>query len=287
MTSTCYGGGSRDVQPYPRRGPLAKHVDLPLDGLLRALAGEHAMLYAYVVATVCNEGGRFVQRGTAPNFQGGRITLCTCKHQMRTYADLDAWVGRWVAGFAGVQAGGGRNALVYLMRVGQAFASHADLWRARTIPEATKQAKAADAHRLGDLYRPRDTLRDPSDPRQYVPPRPDHEHAAGGGWHADISYPGRIRRPAALLVGDPARSYLWERPLIFAPAPLGRGEHQRELGDLLGQLELGGELGPSAQPAGWRGARPSSTCSRRSITPAAAGTPSVPAPGRRRRGCLS
>ena len=59
-------------------------------------------VYYYVVRTVTLRQGQFSQDGSAPNFDGGRLTLCTCKHWMRTLRPLDQWGGVWVAGFAGI-----------------------------------------------------------------------------------------------------------------------------------------------------------------------------------------
>lgn len=42
-------------------------------------------VYAYIVTTIktTQPGFQLQQTGSAPNFDGGRITLCTCKHKDR------------------------------------------------------------------------------------------------------------------------------------------------------------------------------------------------------------
>jgi hypothetical protein len=214
-------------QHFPASGPLAGNVDLDRDALVRQIGGLQGTAYCYILTTVKDAGGEFAQVGTAPNFQGGLVTLCTCKGQMRAGRDVHAWeVGDiWIAGMAGAEAGPlGRGHLFYLMRVERAFASHRDLW-AWLVAHAPKaaQAKVADRHPLGDVYRPRDPCGDPYDPRAYVPPYRDHDHAGGEAWHEDINYQSTYGRRPALLVGDPRHSFLWSEPRVSLPFHVGRG----------------------------------------------------------------
>lgn len=229
-----------DYQPSASVDQLAARTNLPLmrvrEEVVAAPDVDRAIVYCYIVATIEQRQGRFVQRGSGPNFQGGAISLCTCKHHLRTFRDPANWPGIWIAGFTGVRAGRGSNALVYLMRVGHAFASHADLWGARAIPARVKRAKAAETHPLGDLFRPVSGRRGPFDPRRYAAPHPDHAHRPGDGWHSDIDYTGRGGRRAALLVGDPRASYLWDQPTLFLPSRLHRGQTIRDLHWLLDHL---------------------------------------------------
>ncbi len=217
---------------------MRDNLNLPLEVLRGALGAEREVAYRYVVASVANEGGRFAQRGSGPNFQGGAITLCTCKHRMRSYRDPEEWKGRWIAGFTGLGAGEGKNALVYLMKIGHAFESHHDLWNSGEIPAETKRAKSAKRSRHGDLFEPVAGSVDPYDPRSYHPPREAHPHCGGDLWHADVRYAGARRaREAALLVGDPALSFLWDHPTIVFPTSIGRSEPKAPLDDLLSRLE--------------------------------------------------
>lgn len=233
---TC-SGVEQDRQPFPRRGRLSANANLPLDSLRRVVGSEETVAYCYVVDSVSNEGGRFVQRGSGPNFQGDMMTLCTCKHHMRTSLSPALWEGKWVAGFTGVGAGEGKNALVYLTKVGHAFESHYDLWFSEDIPAETKRAKSATLSRLGDLFQPLDELSDPFDRRDYHPPHAAHSHIHNNAWYGDVDRTGYGGRRAALLVGDPEHSFLWDRPTMFFPDSIGRGYRKIALSDLLRQLQ--------------------------------------------------
>jgi hypothetical protein len=204
----------------------------------RELAGDRrSIIYYYVVSTVENQSGRFVQYGPAPNFQGDILTLCTCKHLMRTFRDVADWRGVWIAGFTSVRAGGGRNALVYLARVQHAFNSHHDLWHSGVLAESAKEAKAANMHRLGDVFQPKARPGCGFDPASYRVPRQDHGHRPDDRWHYDVDYEGVRGRRAALLVFDPERSFLWDQSILFTPERLGRGQRKGELGTLLERLD--------------------------------------------------
>ena len=216
---------------------LSHNSNLPLDALRRVASAGESVVYCYVVDSVRNEGEGFVQGGSGPNFQGDMVSLCTCKHHMRTSLSPADWEGKWVAGFTGVGAGGGKNALVYLTKVGHAFESHHDLWYSEEIAAETKRAKSATLSRLGDLFEPVDESSDPFDHRGYRPPHADHSHASKNAWHRDVDQTGYGRRRAALLVGDLEYSFLWDKPTLFFPNSIGRGYRKINLNDLLSQLE--------------------------------------------------
>ncbi len=227
MGSGCAASCADEVngQPFPRSGVLQSNMNFSLAALRERLAAEGGTLYAYVITSIKWDNEGFQQTGCAPNFQGDFITLCTCKHKMRTLLDTKSWHGKWVAGFTSINAVGNRQwNLVYLMQVGQAFETHAQLWNA--LPERTRQGKAANKHRLGDLYQP----------ASYKLPHEAHVHHSDrnpDGWHNDITYSKPSRHPAALLVGDRHHSFLWDTPLIYAPFPLGKGHRKKTLEDLL------------------------------------------------------
>ncbi len=232
-----------DRQPFPQTGRLADNMNLQLDVLCQKITLDQAILYCYVIKTVERRDGRFVQRGSGPNFQGDRITLCTCKHRMRTFMSVKAWKGKWVAGFTGVKAGEGKNFLVYLMQVSHAFESHYDLWNdTKIILDETKQVKATHSNNFGDIYEPRRET-EKFDPQSYISPRKSHVHFSDYHWHKDIDYKGCSQRRAALLVGDKKSSFLWNKPMIFYTHPnLPRGQKKFELADLSEQLKTGPRL---------------------------------------------
>jgi len=227
-----------NYQTFPKSGRLAGNKNLSLSTLRKHVNGQ-ATVYYYIITSIKNRDGHFIQTGCGPNFQGDWVTLCTCKHYMRTFLDASDWKDKWVAGFTGRPAGQGRNFLVYLMKVSQAFKSHYDLWFDKHIPLKTKRAKAAHLHKLGDIYKPRRRVKNQSDhhPQDYIPPHSNHVHAES--WNNDIAYCGCTNRYAALLVGEQKYSFLWSYPKIFYPSRLHRGQMKCEIRSLLGQLKAG------------------------------------------------
>jgi hypothetical protein len=198
----CHAPDTSGHQPFPASGSRGGPLDPTLDDLI-GFGKSSDTLYSYIIATVKEEEGKFVQYGSAPNLQGGYVTLCTCKHRLRTFLDCDSWPGVWIAGCTGRCTGAARNDLVYLMRVGWAFASHRDLWCCPKLPASMKKSKAADLHARGDLFRPKSPGLPPHAPASYKPPITGHSHEQKRKWHLDISYSGASGWPAALLVGDP------------------------------------------------------------------------------------
>ncbi len=234
---------STDGNPFPLSSvgdPLAGSKNISPADLARRIPSQSPAVYCYVIATIKNREGHLVQAGCGPNFHGGLISLCTCKHFMRSFRGVRSWKGTWIAGFTRKSIAGGRNALVYLMQVGHAFESHYDLWASRegTII-ADKSAKSARRNPLGDLYQPKGELLgdDRFDPGNYHAPCRGHSHASQ--WHQDVCYRGRGGRPAALLVGDAENSFVWDTPAIFYPDSLGRGQKKLSLGELLHCLSAG------------------------------------------------
>jgi putative DNA base modification enzyme with NMAD domain len=206
-------------QPFPSFGRLFKRMNILRHDLLAKIAHEAGEVYAYVVRTAQldpDDPSAVRQVGSAPNFQGGLLTLCTCKHSMRAGRKPENWPGTWVAGFSSGQ-GGQPQKLFYLMRVERAFISHYEMWN--QLPPAVREAKSMRRSHLGDLCEPKSTLCDHDrpqvfDPSNYYPPRPDHSHA--NGWENDLDHSkqDKFNRPTALLMGDPERSYLWSRPIL-------------------------------------------------------------------------
>src|SRR5712691_3567326 len=93
---------SDELQAFPTSGRLVKNLDWSLPALKRRLRSASEKVHSYVVRTVGYDRTEkvFGQTGSAPNFQGGYITLCTCKHQMRATQDCHEWRDTWIAGFA-------------------------------------------------------------------------------------------------------------------------------------------------------------------------------------------
>ena len=228
-----------DYQPFPTTGRLMSNMNLGFAKLNTKIGFVQAEVYCYVIATIKNQNGHFFQTGSAPNFQGGLVSLCTCKHFMRTFKDTEDWVDKWIAGFSGVAAGNGNNVLVYLMKVGYAFKSHMSLWFADEISDETKQAKSAQISKFGDIYKPKDQMGNEFSAQSYFHPVESHVHCNNDGWHNDINYEGSKGRIAALLIGDPEYSFLWNQPMIYYKGNLHRGQKKSDLQTLLGEQLTG------------------------------------------------
>ena len=114
-------------QAMPTHGRLSKNLNLSPETLLEKIEDfKESTVYFYIVDTVEYEDGRLYQTGSGPNFQGDLVTLCSCKHWMRTSPEVESWRGLWVAGYTSSRDLGS-NRLFYLMRVSQAFRFHFDI----------------------------------------------------------------------------------------------------------------------------------------------------------------
>jgi hypothetical protein len=80
-------------QRFPTAGI---HLDLGKPDIAQMIDDGADAVYAYIMSSVVLDGDNLLQTGTGPNFQGGYITLCTCKHRMRTSLPRNEWVGKWV-----------------------------------------------------------------------------------------------------------------------------------------------------------------------------------------------
>jgi hypothetical protein len=118
------------VQPFPSNGLLHKNLGPPLAVLKSQILTVQDRTYSYVVRSIKHdfETNTFEQHGSGPNFQGGVLTLCTCKHQMRSSQAANDWKGVWVAGFTSRTIHEGKHWLFYLAKIKFAYESHADLW---------------------------------------------------------------------------------------------------------------------------------------------------------------
>ena len=208
-----------DSQPFPQTGPLAERSNQSFSRLLTRVGDEllKRPAYTYIVTSAKAVGGRFRQTGSAPNFQGGRITLCTCKHKDRASPPKegchgpnrsDPWQGVWVAGLCSPSAFRPR-ALFYLMLVEQTCGNHAAAWEVLDSPVK----KSAHRDVFGDIYEPRRVpCPHPRKESSYQPHLPAHVHDAKGRVY-DIEQSFYGRHPC-LLIGDPRHSYLWSQPMV-------------------------------------------------------------------------
>jgi hypothetical protein len=222
----CGDCNSGSYQRFPKTGVLAQHANLDKNQLIQTIKNSSDVVYAYVMKSVKLVGGCLQHGGCGPNIEGGFITLCTCKHRMRTYLSCDDWRGKWIAGFTSVKCGG-RQWLFYLARVREAYESHSELWNA--LPAAARRVKSARNSELGDLYEPKRELAGIArfDPAHYHTPVAGHNHHNEKrpiGWHIDIDYglspkvKQGAKRKSSLLIADPQLSFLWEKPRLYKNA---------------------------------------------------------------------
>lgn len=208
------------VQPFPKSGLRGKNGNLSLADVKKHLAGQ-SPAYSHVSTSITwnRDAECFEQHGCGPNFQGGVLTLCTCKHKMRASLTAGEWEDNiWIAGFTSRTIHKGKHWLFYLAKVESAHESHSDLWN--SMDADSRKAKAAHRHYLGDIFKPKDpkpTGNERFRPSRYVMPK-DHVHRSPGydAWKDDINYyfSDRFGRPS-LLVADPRRTFLWAEPMIF------------------------------------------------------------------------
>ena len=220
--------------PAPRN-PDALRAGIP--GELR----KHPV-YAYIVTSIkaTSPGSSLHQRGSAPNFSGGRITLCTCKHKDRAtffkkpHDPNYRWKNVWIAGFTSKTEVHSRG-LAYLMCVERSFLSQFELWHALSVD--CRQAKSASSSALGDLFKPKKTAADdPYNPANYFRPVAGHVHSCPvnpDAWHHDIMQWGRSLEPHPLLLGQKAQSYRWSNvKMAFKPAVMGVSAHHKRFKSL-------------------------------------------------------
>ena len=203
-------------------------------------------VYAYIVTTIKTRRPcyQLEQTGSAPNFDGGRITLCTCKHKDRATfrpskdrRNPDPWQGVWVAGLTSKAADPSRS-LAYLMCVERSFVNQVELWRA--LPTSCRQAKSASKSVIGDLYEPKPTATsNPHDPANYKSPLVGHAHSPAGNpayWYRDVMRWGRRSKPHRLLLGLASQSYRWTHTkMILRLDVIGHSAHH-SLYDSLGEF---------------------------------------------------
>lgn len=207
----------------------------PPVGVLRTVIRENDVVLAYVVRTCKPKQGSsnasvvLEHTGSGPNIAGGRITLCTCKHMMRTspvFCDDDLKSNIWIAGFSSSNFDG-KNWLYYLMKVDRKFDSQREIYEyLQSTPDVLKQ-KLATKNDRGDIFEPRSSLSKHFDPDAYKKPCVNHSHIEGDEWKRDIDCQYHGRRPKMLL-GDEANSFCYPSGKIFlnTAKPMSRGNRR-------------------------------------------------------------
>jgi hypothetical protein len=196
---------------------------------------QNEQVYAYVIDTLRLDDGLYYQTASGPNFEGGIITLCTCKRRMRTFKPAKDWEnGVWVAGFTGLTHADGQN-LVYLMRIGEAFENFRAVWNDSKLARQVKKTKSATNNPRGDFYEPLPgNTTNPLLPEAYRAPCGNHVHH--GEWEDDINteyYKDKRNNPSALLIGDPLKSYIWQSPKLKSRWKISQGQLKEKLSDFV------------------------------------------------------
>ncbi len=232
-----------DCQPYPKTGPLLLNLNLDLEKLKAKLTNERGQFHAYVVDTLDIRNGEYCQRGTGPNFQGGVLTLCTCKHKLRASPNVQK--GTWMAGLSGtpltrtffenVQSVSESNGLFYLAKVLDYSLSQLEFWKllGKLFPSEVRQSKASNVDTFGDVFPPielpgANRITSPYSPESYSPPVKNHPHfeiskeTGEPRWHKDINYSDPFGRRQKYLVADPTLTFIWSKPHIYRKGSIGR-----------------------------------------------------------------
>jgi hypothetical protein len=220
-------GGRREAL---RRDASAKELHEVLEGFPGT-----DIVRPYVVDTVRMLGGLYQQRGSAPNFDGGLGTLCTCKHQMRSRYSAESWAsGVWVLGLTGMSRWRyGEQTFYYLMRIGEAYESQSELVSAfeRQGRKHVLAAKDSRTSELGDIFLPNKPLGGAQryNPQNYHRPMEEHAHSQRDDplhWHNDIFYGKSGGRQPPVLVGDPDLTFVWTRPLVKRRSPVAIRDYE-------------------------------------------------------------
>jgi hypothetical protein len=206
-------------QPFPTSGPLFRNLDYTLERLRSVIGGvsggSSKGVRAYKMTSVRLAGEQLLQYGSGPNFQGGRLTLCTCKHKLRAERPLEDWNGWWIAGFANCS---GRTWLFYLSKIERGYTSASEIWNAMNPLE--QKAKNARINRHGDLFEPlTDFPKDQFDSTSYHPPLIGHDHrqnTKAEGWRKDIEYyDKKCQRHSVYLSTSPPKTFIWRSPMLY------------------------------------------------------------------------
>lgn len=173
-------------------------------------------VYSYVIASIVYVDNTFYQAGCGPNFEGGIITLCTCKHYMRAYKEPRDWKDKWICGLVNLN---NKTYLQYLMQVENAVNNMYDL--CELLPPKVVKVKSASLNVFGDVYTPKKSLNNDKDKynvSNYNIPIGGHKHEKD--YKDDIYYKYQnLNRCSSFLVGDPENSFIWTEAKVEVRHP--------------------------------------------------------------------
>lgn len=185
--------------PSPSIPRNSKNLEQILDGVKTIYVYPHHEI-------LLDDDGIFRQTRSGPNWEGGIVTMTTCKHLLRTYSALQPESKKKGSGkvaLCGITNKlRGDNFLLYVGVVDESFASNYELgsYLAEHHFDAY-QKKLANKNRLGDIFEPIDDLdlvmEEHYDHKNFIDPVPDHcrreENDSSGRpkWIKDIEYNAR------------------------------------------------------------------------------------------------
>lgn len=207
-----------------------------LSDRLKGLLTENVRIYTVKSTRLVKESNEIQHLGSGPNLEGGIATLCTCKRSMRQ--DFPGcWEGEWVLGLtsrARDKGFSGSHHPLYMMKVEKAFDSHKDLYNhLKSINERSLAIKNASNNPRGDIFEPKDSCKDPLDPKNYKPPHKKHSHrySEDNEWHPDDEWHDDIEY-VPLLLGDKNNTFVWSKPTIVFNKNRGSGSMILSMADV-------------------------------------------------------
>lgn len=238
---------SREGQSYKGTNLWWMQVNKPLP-----LMNIEGVCYAYPHHEVYLNDNEFIQTRSGPNWEGGLLTIATCKHLLRSRlpspykipmsglltltggVEMYTWDSEpsvWLAGFTPTIDGA--TYLLYMARVGVVFGSNYDLGAyLKSNYRSAYDAKLAMDNVRGDVYKPRKKLRGEGkfDPLNFYTPynhcRQVESYKDGTPkWHRDIAYSVNGRRAYPILFDE---VYLYSKPKYAANRKLFRSGYKDE-----------------------------------------------------------
>ena len=191
-------------------------------------------IYFYVLTTLKWVNEEIIQQGCGPNLEGDLITLCTCKHYLRTFPDIRP--NTWIAGLTSLNLSKKirfPSLLFYLTRISHVYDTHAELWN--NLTKKQRGIKSASVNVLGDIYQPKSASInfDGLNSKNYEAPIPKHVHEP---FYSNDINPG-YKKTTKLIQGDFDLSFAWNKPKItWKGNPVGKGQRKLILRDFIAQL---------------------------------------------------
>lgn len=179
------------------------------------------------------------QTRSGPNWEGGMVTMATCKHFLRTYSSIKP---KKVALCGITNKIEGENYLLYIGVIDKSFDSNYELGRyISSINQFAFDTKLATNNPLGDIFEPDEDLEDEEryDSLNFIEPHDDHCRFVEFSdnqpkYIKDIEYQTRSGRRPKCLILDPVTVH--DTPLYTFTGKLGRASIALKGDDAAGQL---------------------------------------------------